>query len=177
HALKDNTSWVNDDVFSRVYLLERFVVSVGATFADFARLIDPQSIGGAMLWAAPAFVIAMWMICRTARTAPRRVSAMVVAMAAVPIVALLLPDLVIGGRRSAPRYLIPTYIAVELATAWWLVNLWKLRRPRSTAQWASPAIAMVLFAIGLASCVTLTNSPTWWNKGGGAELIATATTL
>jgi uncharacterized membrane protein len=80
---------------------------------------------------------------------------------------LMLGDLILGGRRLSgyARYLLPTYLGLQLAVAYLLtakitstsVNIWQQKF------WKLVAIGV--FSAGVLSCTLSAQAETWWNKG------------
>ncbi len=75
-----------------------------------------------------------------------------------------LPDLLTGGIRSTiPRYLIPSYLLIQIAIAYLLAN-WM----SSTKIWQNKLGVLTLIltiSLGLYSCVVMSQSQIWWSKG------------
>ncbi|MEM6434084.1 MAG: glycosyl transferase family 39, partial [Cyanobacteria bacterium P01_D01_bin.115] len=89
----------------------------------------------------------------------------------VPFLALALPDLILGGQRSAiTRYLICSFPGVQLAVAY-LLGTYLLRRRIWQGIWA------IVLTASLASCVVSAYSSTWWNKGVSYANAETASML
>lgn len=81
--------------------------------------------------------------------------------------ALILPDLILGGQRSSiPRYAIPCYLGIQLAVAYLLAtkiifistHLWKQKL------WQ--LITVLLVSGGVLSCSISSQAEAWWNKYG-----------
>lgn len=99
---------------------------------------------------------------RLIRTGPARSALFLCLLAALPMLGLMLPDLFLGGRRSAiPRYWVPVWIALELAVAGFLAR--GLRTPRRPVPWASAALLGVLLGAGAASVLGSARLTTWWD--------------
>ena len=79
----------------------------------------------------------------------------------------MLGDLILGGLRLSgyARYLIPSYLGLQLAVAYLLtakitstsVNIWQQKF------WKLVAIGV--FSAGVLSCTLSSQAETWWNKG------------
>lgn len=82
----------------------------------------------------------------------------------IPAISLVVPDLVSGGQRSSiARYLIPSYLGIQLAVAYlfanrftfflyhWQQRVWQL-------------ILVILLSSGIVSCIVIAQAETWWNK-------------
>lgn len=90
------------------------------------------------------------------REAPARTAAVILALVVVPALALAIPDLVGGGRRSAiAKYVLPSWLGLELAVAFLLARRSGRRRWRLATG--------VLVAAGLATCVRSAPLPVWWD--------------
>ncbi|MBE9080015.1 glycosyltransferase family 39 protein [Romeria aff. gracilis LEGE 07310] len=76
----------------------------------------------------------------------------------LPFLALALPDLILGGMRSAiARYLIPCYAGVQLAVAYFLAI--SLTHRRAIGQW----ILAFVFTSSIISISASATSNTWWH--------------
>ncbi|MEG4231966.1 glycosyltransferase family 39 protein [Microcoleus sp. Pol11C3] len=77
----------------------------------------------------------------------------------VPFLLLALPDIILGGKRSAvSRYLISCFPGVQLAVAYLLASNVK------TQQRFWQVILALVFTASVASCTVSTFSDTWWSK-------------
>ena len=77
----------------------------------------------------------------------------------VPFLILALPDLILGGKRSAvSRYLISCFPGVQLAVAYLLASSLK------TQQRFWQVILALVFTASIASCTVSAFSDTWWSK-------------
>ncbi|MBD2100158.1 glycosyltransferase family 39 protein [Leptolyngbya sp. FACHB-261] len=89
----------------------------------------------------------------------------VFSLTGVAALALLLPDLLLGGRQSSTgRYLIPCWIGIELAVVYLLANQLSTgpAHPRWQKFWQLVTVALI--SGGIASCVLISQSQVWWNK-------------
>ncbi|MGC1394990.1 MAG: glycosyltransferase family 39 protein [Coleofasciculaceae cyanobacterium] len=77
----------------------------------------------------------------------------------VPFLILAVPDLLLGGKRSAvTRYLISCFPGVQLAVAFLLADRLLV------GQWIWRGIMVLLFTGSIASCTVSAFSDTWWSK-------------
>jgi uncharacterized membrane protein len=76
---------------------------------------------------------------------------------------LMLPDLILGGRRSTPRFLIPCYLGVQLAVAHLLAS--RIGSPGFAQRKVWQAIMAALILGGGVSIATSSQAERWWNKG------------
>jgi uncharacterized membrane protein len=103
------------------------------------------------------------------RTAPKPVSLFILISIAVPAGALILPDLILGGHRSLTmRYLIPSYVAVQVAVAYLLAT--KLENSfRSGQQRTWQLLLLISVSASILSCMASVQAETWWHKGSSAN--------
>jgi uncharacterized membrane protein len=93
------------------------------------------------------------------RRTPRRAWLFILTSVFVPFLLLALPDLIVGGKRSAvSRYLISCYPGIQLAVAYLLA----MGLTTGKAFWRG-AVAIVLIA-SVVSCGTSALAESWWNK-------------
>lgn len=88
-------------------------------------------------------------------------------LVAVPMCALVLPDVFLGGRRSLEsRYLIASFLALELLVAGGLATAWQQGgRQRRVA-----GVLLTLMLLGgLASQLRILAADTWWTKSYSAS--------
>lgn len=117
-------------------------------------------------YVAPALVLvlvgyALYVLCRQT---PRSIWLLVVLLIGIPAIALILPDLILGGQRSAStRYFVPPLVGVLLALAYLLAHL--LTHPIPIKQRLGQALAALLFTLGVISCALSLQADTWWSKG------------
>jgi uncharacterized membrane protein len=96
----------------------------------------------------------------------RRVWLFVMTLTCVTLVIILPPDLIWGGIRALnTRYLIPSYLGMQIAVAYFLAV--KMTSPQVTMQlqklWRLALAA--LLSIGIISCCIYLPADSWWNKG------------
>ena len=104
-------------------------------------------------------IITVYTIYFICKNTPKKVWLFVLIFIAVTWLALVVPDLIFGGRRSGvTRYTIPCYLGIQLAVAYLLAV--KIRRE---ALWRLVVIALLLS--GILSCAISSEAQVWWNKG------------
>lgn len=126
--------------------------------------LDPP--GPLLLQAAVCAVIAvaLWRLWRGGRREARWLLA---ALVLVPAAPLILPDLLLGGRRSLEtRYLLPGLLAVEIAVAYLLAQLWDGSR---TSRLAAALAGTLLLGTSIGSDVLIAQAETWWTKSLSAD--------
>jgi uncharacterized membrane protein len=92
---------------------------------------------------------------------PKQTWLFILALVAVPFLALALPDLLLEGGRSARiRYLIPSYVGMQIALAYLFSSL-AIRV--SSNRWRQAAL-MGLVSINIIACGVSAQAQIWWNK-------------
>ena len=80
---------------------------------------------------------------------------------------LMLGDLILGGHRLSgyARYLIPTYLGLQLAVAYLLTAKITSTSVNTWQQKFWKLVAIGVFSAGILSCTLSSQAETWWNKG------------
>jgi uncharacterized membrane protein len=105
---------------------------------------------------------ALYSLCKGS---PKRIWLFVLSLIGVPAIALMLPDVILGGGRSlSAQYLLPCYLGMQLAVAHFLAIRLSSDFSRRTV-WL--AVALVLITGGAVSCVISSRAESWWNKVRG----------
>lgn len=146
-------------------LINSWVLNLSLIFIDVTRDRSQISTLEKYLLIPLLLVMVGYSIYFLCRNTPQRVWLFILTLIGVPWLALTLPDLIVGGvRSSVPRYLIPSYLGIQLAVAYlfatkitsisasvWRQKLWQ--------------IAMIaLISSGVLSCTISSQSASWWNK-------------
>lgn len=96
------------------------------------------------------------------RQTPKSVWLFILILGSVTFIALVIPDLILGGRRSGvARYPIPCYLAIQLAVA----HLIATRITYHPRQKLWQIVLIVLLTSGIFSCTISSQAQVWWNKG------------
>jgi uncharacterized membrane protein len=101
------------------------------------------------------------------RHSPRQAQLFILIALILPQLVLIAPDLILGGGRStSPRYLIPSYLALQLIVSYFLTQqifptVAKIRPPK-----LGKIILAVLLSIGVLSGWQISQSQAWWTKAG-----------
>lgn len=111
------------------------------------------------------FILVAYSFYFLVRRAPIKIWLFVVTLAAVPFLCLALPDLFLGGSRSiVARYIVPSYLGIQLAVAYllgtqltnfslkiWQQKLWQI-------------LMVTVITSGVISCAIMSQADTWWGK-------------
>ncbi|MEG4272798.1 MULTISPECIES: glycosyltransferase family 39 protein [unclassified Microcoleus] len=139
-----------------LYLVKLWTLSFTALFFDF-------DFGFDNIWTYLLRLPFLLLIAAAIYTICRRTSSstwlFIVTSIFIPFSILALPDLILGGKRSAvSRYLISCFPGVQLAVAYLLACYLK------TQQRFWQVILALVFTASIASCTVSAFSDTWWSK-------------
>ncbi|UNU22877.1 glycosyltransferase family 39 protein [Microcoleus vaginatus] len=139
-----------------LYLVKLWTLSFTALFFDFDFGFDNILTYLLRLPFLLLIAAAIYKICRPASTSTWL---FILTSIFVPFLILALPDLILGGKRSAvSRYLISCFPGVQLAVAYLLASNVK------TQQRFWQVILALVFTASVASCTVSAFSDTWWSK-------------
>lgn len=97
------------------------------------------------------------------RQTDKQVWLFILTLMGVTGLALILPDLILGGiRSSATRYLVPCYLGIQLSVAYLLGKLITSEKRQDFGRW----LAIAILSVGVFSCAVSSQAETWWNKYG-----------
>jgi len=138
------------------YLAKLWTLSFTSLFVDLDLGFDNP---WTFLLRVPFVMLILGAFYFVYRRTPRRVWLFILTSVFVPFLLLALPDLLVGGKRSAvSRYLISCYPGIQLAVAYLLA----IGLTTGKAFWRG-ALALVVTA-SLISCGTSALAESWWNK-------------
>ncbi len=108
-------------------------------------------------------VIEIYAVITLVTTQPPQTWLFVLTLIVIPAMALVLPDLISGGQRSVTgRYLIPSYLGIQIAVVYLLrMKLFDLKL-QTRKFWQLLLIALIFG--GILSCGLSSQAETWWNK-------------
>ena len=102
------------------------------------------------------------------RKAPKSTWIFLLALTGFTGLALIVPDLILGGRRSTvPRYIFPCYLGIQIAIAFLLATKLSSISARSWHQKFWKIMTIVLLSLGIGSCFNLSQAESSWNKYPG----------
>jgi uncharacterized membrane protein len=142
------------------YLVTRWGLHLSSVFIDFGLKLEHP-----FTYLVPPILLillgyAIYFLCRYTSI---YVWLFILTLIGVSAIALILPDLIWGGRRSiSSRYFIPCYIGIQLAVAYLLTT--HLLGTGVSKQKFWQGIMAVLISLGLVSCTISSQAYTWWNK-------------
>ncbi len=175
--------WVGRDI-SLPTLLQRWLINLTALFFDIQisvkqRLFDVEagqdwvlSFGNPWVYVMPLILILVgYALYFVFRYTDKPVWLFIFTLIGSTALPLMLPDIISGGQRSGiPRYLIPSYVGIELAVAYAIaahLNLEKNHQFISIShikQKIWQGIFISLITLGIISATMSAEAETWWHK-------------
>lgn len=180
------TPWIlvvitNLDTFKK---RTRFIASIKTEFWEKVQywlhnlsviFVDYNQLSTEMSWTDPFYyltlILAAYAIYFLCRNTPKQVWLFIVILVVVPSVCLVIPDLIQGGGRSLfSRYLLPSYLAIEIAVAYLLssqisrsyINIWQQKL------WQ--LLLVIIILTGGLSCNQSSQATHWWKGSSGMNL-------
>lgn len=99
------------------------------------------------------------------RHSSKRVWLLAIALMGVASISLILPDLIIGGKRSTmPRYLVTCHIGVQLAVAYLISKKLSYNPMKIRQQLVWRLILIILITGGVLSGIANSQADLWWQK-------------
>lgn len=156
-----STAWLGDPR-SLPELMRSWLSDVGRVFVDFNLGSDAPLLLSLPIVLALVGLVGYSLVVLV-RRAPVAMWAFVLLLGGVTALGMILPDVLFGGHRSSiSRYLIPTWLSLQLAVAHWMGVV--LTTADSTEKpWQRGAIALLLVAAILSNGV-MVQADTWWSK-------------
>lgn len=169
-ATQSSTAWLSKDLPLLVMVKFWIYQSFSPIFADFWNSSNffPdlyfRYLNFGRYLSLPLLILTGYSFYFLYHNAPQRAWLFILTLIGVIVIVVLLPDLILGGRRSIiPRYLIPFYLGVQLAVAY-LFATQIMAFSSSTRQQKWQIITLATVSVGVLSCVISSQADTWWNK-------------
>ncbi|MEQ8463891.1 glycosyltransferase family 39 protein [Coleofasciculus sp. E1-EBD-02] len=113
----------------------------------------------------PILLLVAYAIYFLIRTTPKRVWLFVLILISITALPLALPDLLGRGQRSTiARYLIPSFVGIQLAVAYLLSVKITPSFAKAGQQKLWQVGTVILISLGILSSAVSSQSETWWNK-------------
>lgn len=162
---QNTTEWTNKNI-GLAALMKSWVGDLSRIFLDTG--LDSQDERASIYLFIPIILItlilvgyAIYFLCRNA---PQRVGLFILTLSGVTALALIVPDVILGGQRStANRYLIPSYLGVQLAVTYLLsAKISTSIKKRQQQFWQLATVVLLLG--GVLSCAISSQLNTSWHK-------------
>lgn len=113
----------------------------------------------------PILILIGYAIYWLCRTTPKRVWLFVLLLMGITTAVLVMPDLILGGRRSTvPRLLMPTYLGLYITVAYLLSTKINSHSFSDKKQRVWRLVLAMLLTVSIVSNITYSQSESWWNK-------------
>jgi uncharacterized membrane protein len=163
HRVEQSTGWMFREV-GAMETLEAWGMHLVRTFADFPAAGSLLHVG---------LLPVTWILWVFVQKGPPRAVLFCTLLFGVLAAAVLLPDLIWGGSRSLhARYVLPCFLAIELAAAWVLARAWDARM--LGARVIGRAAFGLILGAGVWSGLLILAADTWWSKNFSEENRAVA---
>ncbi|MBD2692938.1 glycosyltransferase family 39 protein [Anabaena catenula] len=171
--LDQGTSWVKIKV-PLGDLVRTWLLSVNRLFMDFNYNFTYRNsffyFGITITTVLVGYAI--YFLCRHT---PKRTWSFILLLIIITALALVLPDLIGGGRRSGvARYLIPSFLGIQLAVAYLLASNLSLPAQKLWHRQLWNSLTLSLISVSIVSCFIFSQSRIWWNKYNSVPLPAIA---
>ena len=164
-VIQGNMGWVSAPAPGGM-LVAQFLSELSSVFVDTYGFTAEGAATPAVV--TTIHVVIAWLVCYSLydlrRTRRTTAWPFIVSVGGVSLLAMVLPDLVAGGQRSAvARFLFPFYLMVELSAAHLLGR--KIVSARIGERRTYRAMLGILLLGGLVTCALAGEADYWWNKG------------
>lgn len=107
--------------------------------------------------------LAVYAIATLCQKTPAKTGLFILTLMGVTGLVLIMPDLLLGGRRSNNlRYAVPCVLGIQLAVSYLFALKINLEPKRYQPRWKSGLLA--LYFVGILSCTVSSQVQVWWNK-------------
>jgi uncharacterized membrane protein len=169
---KQRTSWVSSYKATFLERLEFWLHNSSLIFVDFNQEVD---------WTNPIPYITLLLLSYATyylcRHTSKRVWLFVLLLMSVTAISQVLPDMLFNGRRSMLyRYLLPSYLGIELAVAYLLAATSFGIAQQAKRRWIWRTIAVCVVSFGVLSSFLIAQAKDW-DKGSGSLNLDVASIL
>ncbi len=163
--------WIEKST-SLTSLMGKWILNITRIFIDLINISEntqPQEFVLIAPFSLALLVLIGYSIYYLCRSTPKSSWLFVLSLTLTPAIVLVIPDVIFGGRRSGvPRYLIPTFLGIKLMIAY-LLSSKIIDRQERFGQKIWTWITILLLSGGVVSCVIISSSEIWWNKGSASN--------
>jgi uncharacterized membrane protein len=157
--LDSATSWTKMPI-NFIALIQAWLIQLNHIFFDLNFGFENSLI---YLITPVILILVGYAIYFLYRTTNDKVWLFIVLLIAVPALPLMLPDLLFGGIRSlSDRYLLPSYLGIEIAVAYLLAT--QIYSGNLARRQIWQMITVLVITCGVISCGVSSQTKTWWSK-------------
>ncbi|MBD2603953.1 glycosyltransferase family 39 protein [Scytonema hofmannii FACHB-248] len=168
--INKTTGWTGEVKISWLALIINWIFKLSYLFVDFNYSTIGDFEGSSLkllVQSSTVFILILvgYSIYFLCRKSPKQVWLFVLTLIGMTLLPLAIPDFISGGVRSQiPRYLIPSYLGIQLAVSYLLatqifssslttgfLKLWQL-------------VMVTLISAGVICCAIISQAETWWYK-------------
>lgn len=159
YQLDSVTSWTKTQI-NFINLIQGWLIQLSHIFWDFnLGFENPLSY----LITPVILIFVGYAIYFLYRTSNEKSWLFIVLLIAVPALPLMLPDLLFGGIRSlSDRYLLPSYLGIQIAVAYLLAT--QIYSGNLARRQIWQIITVLIITCGMISCGVNSQAETWWSK-------------
>jgi len=129
-------------------------------FLNFNRMFLDHEQGSLNILFVILALYSLYFLCRKT---PRSVWLLVISLTGVTALTLVLPDVIVGGRRSTlMRYITPCCIGIQLAISYLIATQLNAKKVRQ--QRIAKALLVVIITLGIVGGSLSTQAEVWWTK-------------
>ncbi len=140
-------------------LMKQWMINFSSIFLDLNFSYHQNTI----YLTLPVLGLEIYSIYLICKRSPQQIWLFVLTLVGVTAIALVVSDLLWGGRRSSvSRYLIACYLGIHLAVAFAIAT--QIISANSVRRQLWRIIKVVLISGGILSCVASSQAVAWWNK-------------
>lgn len=148
-------------------LVKKWVVNLSRVFVDFGMTEEAPKIQ--LIALVPLILLSLvlvgYSIYYLCRHAPKQVWLFVLILIGVTALALILPDVIKGGRRSIfGRYMTASYLGIQIAVAYLIAAQLTYTSVKVVRQKMWQVAAIAIFSVGVLSCSVSSQADVWWTK-------------
>ena len=160
HRSYRGVAWLT--TVSDISLVQRWIINLGRTFIDFGLNMSNSLVLFYSLLIALLVIYSAYFMCVNT---PKKSWLFVLITTTLMMILLGLPDIILGGQRSATcRYTIPFYIGSQMCVTYLFAQQFS---STSVIFWSKKFwqfLLGILCCVGIISCIYITQSDNWWNK-------------
>jgi uncharacterized membrane protein len=154
------TSWTKDKVHFPA-LVRTWILNLSRIFFDFNENFENKYLLLYLLMIALVVYSVYYLYHQT----QKQTWLFIFTLIGVTALTLALPDVMFGGRRSSViRYLLPSYLGIQLAIAYLLATKITSLSLKIWQQKLWQIAILILISFGILSSTVSSQSDTWWNK-------------
>ncbi|RCJ39723.1 hypothetical protein A6770_11600 [Nostoc minutum NIES-26] len=155
-------------------LVSAWITNITYLFADFWRYepffpdLDFPSLRWGRFLTPLILILVVYSFLFVYRHTAPRVWLFIFTLSGVTALALILPDVMIGGKLSVrARYVMPSYVGIQLVIAYLFATQIISAKLINRKFWQ--LVIIILIFAGFLSCGVSSQAETWWNKGSHAN--------